>query len=153
MSEFIKKIQKINSILEVTMLRLSIILLQNKNSTLYEMGEQLVKDHCDEIASGGYWIWNHVTNEVYYSPKFCKTLGYEYGELGTGFGGFNRGNAEQMAKGMAMIQALIDSKSNDTFINHIVFTKKDGTTILIECSGTVIFICNVPFIVLGTHKI
>lgn len=149
-----EKVSAINSILEVTMLRLSIILIQNvSNATLFNVGEKLVADHCDEVADGGFWVWNHNTNEVYYSPKFCSTLGYTYGELGRGFGGFNRGNVEQMKRGLTMIQNLIDTKSHDTFVNAIEFTKKDGSTILIECTGAVVFIEDVPYVVLGTHKL
>lgn len=149
-----EKVSKINSILETTMLRLSIILISDVSHTaLFELGEKLVSEQCDEISDGGFWVWNHNTNEVYYSPRFCTTLGYSYGELGKGFSGFNRGNPEQMKMGMALIQNLIDTKSHDTFINVIEFTKKDGSTILIECSGAVLFIDDIPFVVLGTHKI
>lgn len=148
-----EKVNKINSILESTMLRLSIILISNHSDDLFEIGEKLVIDHCDEIANGGFWVWNHNTNEVYYSPKFCNTLGYEYGELGKGFGGFNRGNVEQMKNGMDMIQNLINTNSKDTFINYIDFTKKDGSIINIECSGAILFIGEIPFVILGTHKL
>lgn len=149
-----EKVSKINSILETTMLRLSIILISNINYTaLFSLGEKLVAEHCDELSDGGFWVWNHKTNEVYYSPKFCTTLGYDYGELGKGFSGFNRGNPEQMKIGMDTIQDLIDKRSHDTFVNIIEFTKKDGNIILVECSGAVLFIGDVPFVVLGTHKI
>lgn len=148
-----EKVTKIQSILEATMLKLSVILISNHSDNLFDLGEKLVIEHCDEIANGGFWVWNHNTNEVYYSPKFCNTLGYKYGELGRGFGGFNRGNVEQMQKGMAMIDKLIAENSKDTFINNINFTKKDGSIITIECSGAILFIGEVPFVILGTHKL
>ncbi len=153
MSNIQEKVNKINSILETTMLRLSILLISDPSDTLFELGEKLVIEHCDDIADGGFWVWNHNTNEVYYSPKFCNTLGYEYGELGSGFGGFNRGNIEQMKLNMGMIQKLIDKGSKDTFNNYIDFTKKDGSIISIECSGAILFIGEVPFVILGTHKL
>lgn len=149
-----EKVSKINLILETTMLRLSIILISNVNHTsLFTLGEKLVSEYCDELSDGGFWVWNHKTDEVYYSPKFCTILGYNYGELGKGFAGFNRGNLKQMKRGIDIIQTLIDTQSHDTFVNIIEFTKKDGGIILIECSGGILFIDNIPFVVLGTHKI
>lgn len=154
MEDVRKKVKKISSILEITMLRLSIVLLQNvSTSEMFSIGEKLVKEHFDEITDGGFWVWNHHTNEIYYSPKFCTTLGFDYGELGAGFSGFNRGNPAQMKTSLDNIQNLIDTKSHEAFTNTIEFTKKDGSIILIECSGAVVFIGDVPYIVLGTHKL
>lgn len=154
MQEVKEKVSKINSIIEITMLRLCITLIEKSNIiSLFNLGEELIKKHCDEISDGGFWVWNHKTNEVYYSPKFCKTLGYEYGELGVGFSGFHLGNSDQMKHGMQLIDEIINNNTQDTFVNIIDFTKKDGKIIQIECSGAVLIIENVPYIVLGTHKI
>lgn len=151
--DIFKKINTINNIVENTMLKLKVVLLKDKAQSLVELGKALTNTGCDDYTEGGFWLWNYNNNEVYYSPKFCNILGYEYDELGHGFGGFNRGNPIQIAYGMKVIDNLIKEHNTDHFVNTISFTKKDNTIINIECSGAVFFIDKKPYIILGTHKI
>ncbi len=45
---------------------------------------ELVLDASDE----GYWDWNLVTGEVLHSPRYDTMLGYEPGELQTGYAAY-----------------------------------------------------------------
>lgn len=153
------KIHKIlQSLDEITIhenivLKMGAMLLDSRTKTLSELGDLLVKSNSDELTNGGFWVWEYATNKVYYSPKFCNSLGYEYNEFKDGFGGFNRGDVEQMQYGMTLIQDLINAKSQDSFINKIDFQKKDLSIIHIECSGTVFYKFDNPYLILGTHKV
>ncbi len=46
---------------------------------LQEKEEQL--NLAMDAADHGYWDWNLDTNETYFSPNYCKMLGYEPGEI------------------------------------------------------------------------
>jgi len=148
-----EKIAKINSILETTILIVNIALLDMKDKLLSQLGKELVELGCDEKTNGGFWLWKYKSNEVYASPKFCKSLGYDYEELGNDFNVFNIADKSELKIGVDKIKELIGLKSNDTFVNDIHFTKKDGTKILIECNGKVFYREDNPYVILGTHKI
>jgi PAS domain-containing protein len=138
---------------EGIVLKMGVALLSSRTNSLQELGELLVETSSDLLPTGGLWLWDHETNEVFYSPKFCEALGYKYKELGTGFDGFNLANKDHLDHGLDMINKLIETNSNDTFINNIDYTAKDGSIVHIICRGTVFFIHNKPEIILGTHKI
>lgn len=138
---------------ENIVLKMGAMLLDSRTKTLSELGELLVKSNSDELTNGGFWILEYASGKVYYSPKFCNVLGYDYNEFKDGFDGFNRGDAEQMQYGMMLINDLIKAKSQDSFINKIDFQKKDLSMIQIECSGTVFYKFDKPYLILGTHKI
>jgi PAS domain-containing protein len=138
---------------ENIVIKIGVNILSTKVATLHELGELLISNNSDDLSSGGIWIWDYATSEVYYSPKFCEILGYDYGELCNGFGGFDRGDKANMAYGMKLINNLIEENLNENFINTIKFKKKDESDIIIQCTGTVLYRYGKPYIVLGTHKI
>jgi len=142
-----------DSIHENIVIKIGVSILSTKAATLTELGELLINSKADDLSSGGIWIWQYDSGEVFYSPNFCETLGFEYGELGNDFTGFNRADTENLNYGMSLIDKLIESKSNENFINNIKFQKKDGQYIDIQCTGTVLYRYGKPYIVLGTHKV
>lgn len=121
--------------------------------TMNEVGERMLDVDCDGLATGGFWIWDYRTNEVYYSPKFCVTLGFNYGDFGNSFDGFNLANKDMFDKGVNDIQKLISIKSNAIFMNEVLFTTKRLVDMHITCVGTVVYDDDEPTFVLGTHKI
>ena len=142
-----------DNIHEIIVLKMGLALLTVRTKNVQELGELLVQNNSDLLSEGGIWIWEYNTNDVYYSPIFCETLGFEYGHWGNTFDGFNQGNKEDFATGVDMINKLIEKGDNGCFVNKIRFTKKDGTEINILCTGTIFFKNGKPDIVLGTHGI
>lgn len=134
-------------------LKMGVALFSGKVSSVIELGNILIENGSDDLCDGGVCIWQIDNGQIYYSPKFCNVLGFEYGEFGEGFGGFDRGNAEQMAYGMGLIDKLIEEKSQSIFINKIDYLKKDNNVLPIICSGTVFYKYNAPFYIVGTHKL
>jgi PAS domain-containing protein len=134
-------------------LKLGVALFDSKANNVIELGEMMLKAEADNIASGGFWIWDYAINEVYYSPKFCEVLGFSSGDFGNGFAGFDLGNKEQMAVGMGLINDLIANKSESVFVNPITFEKKDSSILNCICSGTVFYKNGQPKYILGTHKL
>lgn len=147
------KIDLLNAKINVLTLSLNIILYDNKVENLQKLGEILCEQTLHQLEEGGIWLWNYQTNEVYYSNNFCKTLGYNYGELGTGFDGFNLGDEEHMSIGMKMINDLIANHSIEPFINDITYKTKSNGYVNIQCIGAVFYKDNLPYIILGTHKV
>lgn len=148
-----EKICKINAILETTILMINVSLLDTKDKTLHQVGEELVNSGGDDETNGGFWLWKYKSSEVYASPKFCKSLGYEYKELGSDFSVFNIADKNELKKGVDKIKELTGLRSSNTFTNYVHFTKKDGTKILVECVGTVFYRDINPYVILGTHTI
>lgn len=134
-------------------LKLGVALFDNKASNVIELGDMMLKAESDNIANGGFWIWDYTTNEVYYSPKFYEVLGYKFGDFGNGFKGFELSNKEHLDRGIDLIKELIINKSELIFINNIDYKKKDGSILNVICSGTIFYKNNAPKYILGTHKL
>ena len=152
-TEIQHKIDKINIMLENAMLKLNFMIVSGKAKSLIQLGEGLVSLDSDKYTNGGFWLWDYIANEIFYSPLFCTSLGFEYGELGNGFGGFDRGNAAQLKVEMDQIKNLVETKSLEIFTNFIDFRKKDNTILKVECRGEVLFLNNEPYVILGTRRI
>lgn len=142
-----------NIIHQKIVLKLGVALFEDKVNNVIELGEMMLKTEADNIANAGFWIWDYVTNEVYYSPKFCNSLGYEYQELGNDFKGFNLSNKEHLDTCIEKINQLLKDKSHSVFINEIDYITKNGNVINITCSGTIFYKNGNPKYILGTHKI
>jgi PAS domain-containing protein len=142
-----------NNIHNKIVLKLGVALFEHKSFDVIELGNLLLTTEADMLSDGGYWIWDYINNQVYYSPNFCKAIGYKFGEIGIGFDGFGLANKEQMNTGMEMLNELMATKSELIFVNNIEYTAKNGTIKLFECSGTVFYKDGQPKYILGTHKI
>lgn len=142
-----------NKIHDKIVLKMGVSLFESTSNNVIELGDLLLKLESDKLTDAGFWIWDYVTNEVYYSPKFCEKIGYSYGDFGNDTKGFDLANKEQMAIGMEMLNNLIDNKSELIFINNIEYTSKDGSIKKFICSGTVFYKDGETKYILGTHKL
>jgi len=88
-------------------LKMGVALFSNKVKSVIELGELLISAECDELTNAGVWIWEVETDKVFYSPKFCETLGYNIGDFGDSFKGFEQSDSIQFNKGIAEINELI----------------------------------------------
>lgn len=149
----ISKIDFLNAKLNTLIISINVVMYENKAIDLKSLGELICRQNLQTLENGGLWLWDYNTNEVFYSFGFCEALGYQYGELGNGFDGFDRGNDQDMARGMEMINKLIDKQSIDPFINNIRYTTKSGNEIKVDCVGSVFYKEGKPYLILGTHKI
>ena len=134
-------------------LKMGVYLFEHKVNDIQQLGDKLLEMGSDELTNGGYWIWDYNTNEVYYSPLFCTSLGFDYGDFGTSLEGFYNSDEEMLSKGMKMIGKLIDEHSHGCFVNDVIYYSKDDKEVMVECSGTVFYKEDKPIYVLGTHKI
>jgi hypothetical protein len=151
----IEQINIMNAKMNVGILALAIAnaLVRNGEKKVCEIGEFICSENEEYLEDGGVWIWEYATGEVFYSTDFCKSIGYEYGELGRGFGGFDKGDKQHMDRGMKMIEELIAKGSSEPFINQIDFTTKNNTILPVQCIGAVLYKSNKPQYILGTHRI
>lgn len=134
-------------------LKLGVVIFEHKVKSVQELGEILLDMQCDDLATGGYWLWDYQLEQVYYSPKFCASLGFNYNDFGNSFEGFNHSNNEELLTGLKMIDELITNKSNECFINNVTYYNKDNKSVNVICSGTVFYKDNEPTYILGTHKV
>lgn len=149
----ISKIDFLNAKLNTLIISINVVMYEKKAIDLKSLGELVCKQNLSTLENGGLWLWDYNTNEVFYSFGFCEALGYQYGELGNGFDGFDRGNDQDMARGMEMINKLVEKQSIDPFINNIKYKTKSGKEITVDCVGSVFYKKGKPYLILGTHKI
>jgi hypothetical protein len=147
------KIDFLNAKLNTLIISINVVLYEKKSIDLKSLGELICKQNLHNLENGGLWLWDYNTNEVFYSFGFCEALEYQYGQLGNGFEGFDRGDQKDMAKGIEMINKLIDKQSIDPFINRIKYTTKSNKEINVNCVGSVFYKEGKPYLILGTHKI
>lgn len=153
METLASKIDMLHAKLNTVTIYLNVMLFDRETKDIQELGKAVCKHNLHNLENGGIWLWEYDTGKVFYSYGFCEALGFEYGELGDGFGGFDIGDKDDMDRGMGMIQNLIDKKSIDPFINRITYKTKSNNHIDVECGGSVFYKDDKPYIILGTHKI
>jgi len=135
-------------------LKLGAILLMKQSANVIEIGKQLQKTGIDEALSGGFWLYDYVTHDCYFSDKFITSLGYEREEVSNTVDFFYKtADKTHLTKGFDMIEDLINETSELVFINRLDFYTKSGETLDIECAGTVIYSFGKPIMVVGTHDI
>jgi hypothetical protein len=135
-------------------LKMGVILLSTRYGTVEGIGSQLNELHTDELTSGGYWLYDYLTGACYSSDKFIDVIGYERHEVEPTVDFFYKtADVEKLNKGFKMIDDLIAMKAEHCFIHELLYTHKDGSTVNVQCSGTVFYKFDEPFMVLGTHKI
>jgi len=135
-------------------LKMGVVLLSTQHQSVLDIGAVLNKAHTDDLTSGGYWLYDWITNECYYSDNFIASMGYDRSEVSNKTDFFYKvANKEHLNHGFDMIYDLIKEMSETCFINELDYTRKNGEIIKIQCSGTVFYKFGEPIIVLGTHKI
>ena len=73
-TEIQHKIDKINIMLENAMLKLNFMIVSGKAKSLIQLGEGLVSLDSDKYTNGGFWLWDYIANEIFYSPLFCTSF-------------------------------------------------------------------------------
>jgi|LakMenEpi03Oct11_1017367.scaffolds.fasta_scaffold01073_3 hypothetical protein len=135
-------------------LKLGVALASKDLSTIKEIGEFIQNTGSDEFVSGGFWLFSYESKDLYLSNKFLELLDYNRNEVIEKIDFFYKtANHKELEKGFKMLEELIKNKSESCFINTITHTKKDGSILNVECSGTPLYKNNEPYIILGTHKI
>jgi len=78
-------------------------------------------------TNDGIWDWNVVTNEVYFSPRWKRMLGYEEHEVEDTFAGWERLlHPEDRVPALEAIQAYFSIKTATYELEHRL-RHKDGT--------------------------
>ena len=135
-------------------LKLGAILLMKQSANVIEIGEHLQKTGIDDASTGGFWLYGYNVHDCYLSDKFISSLGYSREEVPHSVD-FLYKTAEntRLNKSFEMIDELVTEQSEKCFINYLDYKAKDGETIKVECTGTVIYSFGKPLIVIGTHDI
>jgi len=135
-------------------LKLGAILLMKQSANVVEVGEYLQKTGIDNALTGGFWLYGYNAHDCYLSDKLIESLGYIREEVPPNVDFFYKAaeNAH-LNKGFEMIDELVAEQSEKCFINYLDYRTKDGETIKVECTGTVIYSFGKPLIVIGTHDI
>ena len=135
-------------------LKLGAILLMKQSANVVEVGEYLQKTGIDDALTGGFWLYGYNVHDCYLSDKLIESLGYIREEVPPNVDFFYKAaeNAH-LNKGFEMIDELVAEQSEKCFINYLDYRTKDGETIKVECTGTVIYSFGKPLIVIGTHDI
>ena len=135
-------------------LKLGIALAAKDLSTIKGIGEFMQNTGADEFSNGGFWLYGHESNDCYLSDKFLESLNYDRNEIEEKVDFlYSVADNNHLNKGFEMLAELIKNRSEACFINNLNYTKKDGNILNVQCSGTVMYKNNEPYIVLGTHII
>lgn len=95
---------------------------------------ELVLDASDE----GYWDWNLLTGEAIQSPRYETMLGYEPGELATGYQGWRKLlHEEDLAYTEEAFRAFLAS-GTDTFTREYRMRCKSGSYIWVLSRGKIV---------------
>ena len=95
---------------------------------------ELILDASDE----GYWDWNMVTGEAIHSPRYDTMLGYQPGELQTGYATWReRVHPEDLAPTEEFFQAFMES-GEETHSREFRMRRKSGDYIWILSRGKVV---------------
>ena len=79
-----------------------------------------------KFAGGGYFDWNLVTNEIYFSPGWKALLGYEDHEIPNEFSEWERlTDPDDVKKSWTMLEELL-AKKRDRFEAEFKMLHKDG---------------------------
>ena len=134
-------------------IKFGVQLLWKPNLRVSELGKRLSELKTDEQTEAGFWIWDYKTDECYYSDKFKKFLGYGDDFSDTIEGVMNYMVEEDLQPGLIKTQMMIESKSNDVFVNVVRYKTPEGIKGVV-CSGTIVYDKeDKPAYILGTHQI
>lgn len=106
-----------------------------------------------KASNDGLFDWNLVTNDIYYSPRWKKMLGYEDHELPNDFSVWeNTTEPEDVKKSWKLFHELI-LKQTDRFVLEFRMKHKDGHWVDILSRAEAIFDNNGKAIrIVGTHS-
>ena len=135
-------------------LKLGAILLMKQSANVIEIGEHLQKTGIDDALTGGFWLYGYNVHDCYLSDKLIESLGYTREEVPHSVDFFyEAAENTHLTKGFEMIDGLVAKQSEKCFINYLDYYTKDGKTIKVECTGTIIYSFGKPLVVIGTHDI
>lgn len=126
------------------------------STNVLEIGKELVSVGADNLTNGGFWIWDIGTEIEYYSPKFRKSLGFD-GE--SDFPSTPKSWQEYITldglkEAVANFEKAIAKDSSHPYSQNVVYRKKNGGHLFVNCSGIVIRDLSRDFTVLvGSHVI
>ena len=138
---------------EIIILKLGALLLTKKTLNILEIGSLLQQTDADSMVNGGFWLYGYDDNDVYLSDRFIDSLLYKRDEIIHNVNFFYIvGNKEHLYRGFKMIDDLIKNKSETCFSHNVDYQKKNGDNVTVTCRGSVIYILDKPFCVIGTHN-
>jgi len=143
-----------NKVHENIVLKLAAIIYIGKFKDVIELGQLLLDEIGDELADGGFWIWDFNSDDEFYSPQFRKSLGFE-------------GEHDFPSKSTSWMNAIDEQdkerafKNLDKNINNegayyqiVTYTKKNGDPLTLLCSGSLMRDTKgKPLYLFGTHKL
>jgi PAS domain-containing protein len=134
-------------------LAFGVVSLSKTYKSVVEIGRLMLQLGSDHMTECGYWIWDMKSDECYYSPKFIHTLGYDEKEIEYTGDTFRKlMDKESLASAWANTQELLAKGISATIVNSVKYVKKDGTTILFDCTVTTIAKDGLLSILFGLHK-
>lgn len=138
---------------EIIILKLGALLLTKKSLNILEIGKQLQETNADEMVNGGFWLYSYEDNDAYLSDRFIGSLLYDRENITNNVDFFYKvADNVQLNKGFAMIEELIKTKSELCFSHNVDYKRKDEVNLTVTCRGSVIYILDKPFCIIGTHN-
>lgn len=128
----------------------------HKSSDVIEIGESLVGLGCDELTTGGFWIWDIEKDIEFYSPKFRASLGFknelDFPSVPTSWQ--KQINPKDLEIAIDNYNKHLSSKVQHPYYQKVTYTTKIGQEIEVLCSGTIVKNnLKKPIAVIGSHKI
>ncbi|MCD6259312.1 MAG: response regulator [Helicobacteraceae bacterium] len=117
----------------------------DKQSRLQREFQEKIKRERDAVdfilenTVGGYWDWDLVNNTEYLSPTFKKMFGYEDHEMQNAPESWMKIIfKEDLEKTLKLFDLHVKSRGEVPFIGEVRYHHKNGSTVWVVCSGTVV---------------
>jgi len=131
--------------------------LREQNDKLRESRDQLVKSeerfkYAMNASNDGLWDWNVETNDIYFSPRWKRMLGYEDHEIPNDFSFWEKATDPEGVRKTWVLQEKLITKQIERFVVEFKMKHKDGHWVEVLSQAKAIFDSNGKAIrIVGTH--
>ncbi len=121
------------------------------NSDVITIGDNLLRMGFDSLCNGGFWVWDMISNEEYYSPLFEENLGVEnLPQVAESWMKYI--TEEGLEEALTNLKKSVESGEN-LYTQIVEYNRADGTSFKVICTGDFIYQDGKPVKMVGLHEL